>query len=49
VRQSGSTYSEVRSILEPAPAFDELLARLRDREEWRYVDRELDIRVRLVE
>ena len=30
------------------PAFDELLARLRDSEEWRYVDREIDIRVRLV-
>jgi len=33
---------------EHEPAFDELLARLRDSEEWRYVDREIDIRVRLV-
>jgi hypothetical protein len=30
-----------------APAFDELLGRLRDTEEWRYVDREVEIRVRL--
>jgi chlorite dismutase len=29
------------------PAFDELLARLRGSEEWRYVDREIDLRVRL--
>jgi Chlorite dismutase len=29
-----------------APAFDELLGRLRDTEEWRYVDREVEIRVR---
>ena len=33
---------------EHEPAFDELLARLRDSEEWHYVDREIDIRVRLV-
>ena len=32
---------------EHEPAFDGLLARLRDSEEWRYVDREIDIRVRL--
>ena len=30
-----------------APAFDELVGRLRDTEEWRYVDREVEIRVRL--
>jgi hypothetical protein len=29
-----------------AAAFDELLGRLRDTEEWRYVDREVEIRVR---
>jgi chlorite dismutase len=33
---------------EHAPAFNDLLVRLRDSEEWRYVDREIDIRVRLV-
>lgn len=32
---------------EHEPAFDELLARLRRSEEWRYVDREIDVRVRL--
>ena len=30
-----------------APAFDELVGRLRETEEWRYVDREVEIRVRL--
>lgn len=30
---------------EHAPAFDELLQRLRDTEEWRYVEREVDIRL----
>jgi hypothetical protein len=30
---------------EHEPAFDELLARLREREEWTYVDREIDIRL----
>ena len=30
-----------------APAFDELVGRLRDTEEWTYVDREVEIRVRL--
>jgi chlorite dismutase len=31
---------------ENAGAFDELVARLRETEEWRYVDREVEIRVR---
>jgi len=31
---------------EHAPAFDELLAVLRSTEEWRYVDRELEVRLR---
>jgi chlorite dismutase len=31
---------------EDAPAFDELLLRLRASEEWKYVDREVDIRLR---
>jgi hypothetical protein len=31
---------------EHAGAFDELLAMLREREEWRYVEREVEIRVR---
>ncbi|MFL6655864.1 MAG: chlorite dismutase family protein [Sulfurifustis sp.] len=29
-----------------APAFDELVGRLRETEEWRYVEREVDIRLR---
>ena len=30
---------------EHAPAFDDLLAMLRSREEWRFVEREVDIRL----
>jgi hypothetical protein len=44
-RDSGSWFEFAP---EHEPAFDELLSKLRDTEEWKYVEREVDIRVQRV-